>query len=265
MPMDKKERLIKALSSKRCLKVIAGIANFDKANVMQIVGSAYRAGAAAVDISAREDIVQEVIATYSDIPVFVSSVQPKELRRAMELGADVLELGNFEVLYEQGIYIKAEEVIKLTEEVLSSVKFNLDAGLSPLVSITIPGHLDVSKQVQLAMKLDAMGVDIIQTEGAALMNPQEAGALGQLKKVTLTLANTIELSKVLERSFLLTASGISPETAPLAIASGANGVGVGKYVNKLESEIEMIAAARSLVDSLKVESKHKDLVESIIK
>ncbi len=263
--MDKRTKLIRALETKRCLKVIAGIGNFDKENVMKIVGAANAAGAAAVDICAREDIVSDVVRSFPELPVFVSSIDPKELRRSIELGADVVELGNFEVLYEQGIHIKAEEVIKLTEEIISSVKFNLDAGYNPLVSVTIPGHLSVDKQIKLAMKLDTMGVDIIQTEGAAMVSPDGAGALGQLQKVTLTLANTIEFSKVLEKAFLLTASGITPETAPLAIASGANGVGVGKYINKLESDLEMVAASRTLVESLqKVENKHRDLVESII-
>jgi thiamine monophosphate synthase len=38
----------------------------------------------------------------------------------------------------------------------------------------------------------------------------------------------------------MAASGISSVTAPLAIAAGASGVGVGSAVNKLNSDIAML-------------------------
>jgi hypothetical protein len=36
----------------------------------------------------------------------------------------------------------------------------------------------------------------------------------------------------------------------MAIAAGASGIGVGSAINKLSSEIEMIAVVRSLVEAL---------------
>ena len=39
-------------------------------------------------------------------------------------------------------------------------------------------------------------------------------------------------------------------TAPMAIAAGAAGVGVGSAVNKLNNEVAMIAAVRSLREAL---------------
>jgi Protein of unknown function (DUF561) len=47
------------------------------------------------------------------------------------------------------------------------------------------------------------------------------------------------------------ASGLSSVTAPLAIAAGASGIGVGSAVNQLNSEIAMIAVVRSLVEALR--------------
>ncbi len=119
-----------------------------------------------------------------------------------------------------------------------------------LVSITVPGHLDVKDQVELAEKLEILGVDLIQTEGSMIVQEKVSAALGQIEKVKLTLANTIEISKVLNNTFLMTASGITPDTAKLAIACGANGIGVGQYINKLESEIEMIAATKALLEAI---------------
>jgi len=41
-------------------------------------------------------------------------------------------------------------------------------------------------------------------------------------------------------------------TAPLAIAAGASGIGVGSAINKLDNEVSMIAVVRSLVEALEV-------------
>jgi Protein of unknown function (DUF561) len=51
----------------------------------------------------------------------------------------------------------------------------------------------------------------------------------------------------------LCASGLSDVTAPMAIAAGASGIGVGSAVNQLNSEIAMIAVVRSLVEAMAVQ------------
>lgn len=241
--MDRKSRVIRDLAARTCLKVIAGISNFDKARVLQIARAAEQMGVTCVDISAREDIVTEVLAITDQTAVMVSSIKPAELLRAEELGADMVELGNFEALHEEGIYPNVGEVYAWAQEIMTARK-------SALVSITIPGHLSVAEQVELALRLEELGVDMIQTEGASLVGASSAGALGQIEKVRLTLANTLEISKAVTDVFVLTASGISPDTAKLAIASGAHGIGVGKYVNRLETEIEMLAAIGALKQSI---------------
>ena len=85
------------LSAKRAVKVIAGIDNFDIDNVKKVVKAAEVSGASAVDICADEHIVSE-IRNMTEMPLFVSSIVPSELARAVELGADAIELGNFDVL-----------------------------------------------------------------------------------------------------------------------------------------------------------------------
>ena len=57
----------------------------------------------------------------------------------------------------------------------------------------------------------------------------------------------------------MTASGITSTTAPLAIAAGACGVGVGSCINKLSSTLEMAATARSIVEAV-VAQKEVSLV-----
>ena len=48
----------------------------------------------------------------------------------------------------------------------------------------------------------------------------------------------------------MAASGISHVTAPLALAAGAAGVGVGSAVNKLNSPLAMHAAVRQVRESM---------------
>ncbi len=255
--MDKKSIVIRDLQAKNCLKVIAGINNFNKDRVLQIVRAADQMQASCVDISAREDIVTEAVAIAENTAIVVSSINIAELIRAEELGADVLELGNFEALHDEGIFPSTDQVYNWASEIMSARK-------QALVSITIPGHLSVSEQVTLATKLEELGIDILQTEGASLVEASSPAALGQIEKVRLTLANTIEISKAVSSTFILTASGISPDTAKLAIAAGAHGVGIGKYVNKLESSLEMMAAIKALQESLDAKHAVKNLLESSI-
>ena len=53
---------------------------------------------------------------------------------------------------------------------------------------------------------------------------------------------------------VISASGLSEITVPMAISVGASGVGIGSAVNKLNTELAMIATVRGLrqaLDSLK--------------
>ena len=117
------------------------------------------------------------------------------------------------------------------------------------LSVTVPHTLDLDQQVQLATDLVQAGADIIQTEGGTSSHPIHPGTLGLIEKAAPTLAAAYEISRAVDVP-VLCASGLSSVTAPLAIASGATGIGVGSAVNQLNSEIAMIAAVRSLVEAL---------------
>jgi thiazole synthase ThiGH ThiG subunit len=98
-----------------------------------------------------------------------------------------------------------------------------------------------------------LGADIIQTEGGTSSQPLHAGTLGLIEKAAPALAAATEISRAVSVP-VLCASGISSITAPLAIAAGASGVGVGSAINKLNDPIAMIAAVRSLMESLTTSS-----------
>ena len=110
-----------ALQARNAVKVIAGIANFDLNNVLQVARAAEAAQAHAVDVAARPEIVKAVREVTSPA-IFASSVEPQELAAAVAAGADVAELGNFDALYNQGLFLSAEDVLKLAEDLDDIVK-----------------------------------------------------------------------------------------------------------------------------------------------
>ena len=70
-----------------------------------------------------------------------------------------------------------------------------------------------------------------------------------------TLAVTYAISQEFKKQSveipIMSASGLSQVTCPLAISCGASAVGVGSAVNKLDDLISMIAVVRGLKESLK--------------
>lgn len=251
--MNRKAKLMRSIEEKSMVKIIAGIDNFDIENVKKVVCAADMAGATAVDIAAREDIIA-LAKELTDIAIFVSSINPEELEMAVNMGVDAIEIGNYDALYKKGLRITAEDVLDITQKTLNLV------GDDVFLSVTVPGHLDISEQIQLAQQLQVMGVNMIQSEGASVANVQNTGARGLLEKANVSIANTIELIRNIDVP-VMTASGITSTTASMAFAAGASGIGVGSCVNKLSSTIEMAATARAIVEaSKKVESRTEALV-----
>ncbi len=239
--MSRIDSFKQALSEKRAVKIISGIDNFDVNRVKNVVIAAEQAGASAVDICADREIIS-MVRNMTDMPIFVSSIKPQELADAVALGADAIELGNFDALYKNGMSFNAEQVLNLVRETLNPINKE-----DVFFCVTIPGSIEISDQISMARKLEEWGIDLIQTEGHFSENNMSTGVKGLLDRAELTLANTIELSRNVEIP-IMTATGINPTTASLAFASGASAIGCGSCVNKLDSEISMIAVAKSLVE-----------------
>lgn len=230
-----------AFEQKRALKVISGLQNFDRANVAAVVKAAELGGATFVDIAADADLIR-MVKELTHLPVCVSAVEPEQFVMAVAAGADLIEIGNFDSFYAQGRVFGAAEVLALTQQTRALLP-------DVTLSVTVPHVLALDEQVALAEALVEAGADIIQTEGGTSAAPQSAGVLGLIEKAAPTLAAAYEISNAVNVP-VLCASGISSVTAPMAVAAGAAGVGVGSAINQLNSEIAMVAAVRSLVEAL---------------
>lgn len=239
--MSRIETFKKHLSEKRAVKVIAGIDNFNIENIKKVVCSAEQANASAVDVAYSEDIIR-IAREKTNLPIFVSSIEPIELANAVELGVDAIEVGNYDVLYKKGIRVSAKEILDIVTETLRLLN-----GKETFISVTVPGHIDINEQIALAKQLEELNIDLIQTEGSATVSTSNGGARGLLETAQVSIANTIDLVRNIDIP-VMTASGITTTTAPLAFAAGASAIGVGSSVNKLDSTIAMIAVIRTLVE-----------------
>jgi hypothetical protein len=241
IPMTIHPLLQTAFQHHAALKIISGLTNFDRDRVAAVVKAADRGGATFVDIAADADLVR-MAKQLTSLPICVSAVEPDQFVVAVAAGADLIEIGNFDAFYAQGIQFEAAEVLALTQRTRLLLPHTL-------LSVTVPHTLTLDQQVQLAEALVNAGADIIQTEGGTSSQPHHAGTLGLVEKAAPTLAAAYEISRAVTVP-VLCASGLSSVTAPMAIAAGAAGIGVGSAVNQLNSEIAMIAVVRSLVEAL---------------
>jgi hypothetical protein len=237
-------QLAQALNQRNALKVISGLNNFDRERVTAVVKAAEVGGATFVDIAAEPSLV-EAIRNLTNLPICVSAVEPELFVSAVNAGADLIEIGNFDSFYSQGRRFEALEVLELTQK----TRYLLP---QVTLSVTVPHILALDEQVQLAELLVEVGADIIQTEGGTSIQPINPGVRGLIEKAAPTLAAAYSISQAVDIP-VLCASGLSSVTVPMAIAAGASGVGVGSAINQLDSEIAMIAVVRSLVEALNSE------------
>jgi len=234
--------LQKSIQNRSFLKVISGLNNFNAESVLQIAKAADMGGADLLDIACKPELV-ELAMQASNIPVCVSSVEPKLFPQVVKAGASIIEIGNFDSFYPDGRFFSANEVLSLaieSRQLLPEV----------VLSVTVPHTLPLDGQAELALNLVDVGVDLIQTEGGTSSHPISAGTLGLIEKASPTLAATFAIAAALKGSDsdvpVICASGLSEVTVPMAISVGATGVGVGSAINKLDNELSMIATVKGL-------------------
>jgi DhnA family fructose-bisphosphate aldolase class Ia len=239
--MSMNSQLQTALRQRRAVKIISGLNNFNIDKVSAVVKAAQAGGATFVDIAADRALIQQVKQLIA-LPVCVSAVEAQLLADAVEAGADLVEIGNFDSFYAQGRRFEAMKVLALTQATRQLLP-------NTTLSVTVPHILALDEQVRLAEALVEAGADIIQTEGATSATPNHAGILGLIEKAAPTLAAAHAISHAVTVP-VLCASGLSDVTVLMAIAAGASGVGIGSAINQLNDQVAMVAAVRSLVEAL---------------
>lgn len=251
MKMFSKKDVLKPFINGNALKVISGLQNFDSISVQNVANAAYVGGASHVDIACDAKLVS-LVKSKINIPICVSSIVPSQFVEAVAAGADMIEIGNFDSFYSQGISFTSADVLEITRETRSLLP---DIPLS----VTIPYHLSLSEQIELAQTLESMyAVDIIQTEGKFKVSPVGKGIQEMIEIAAPTIASAYALSRAVKIP-VMCASGLTDVTVPLAIASGARGVGIGSMVSQCKSPQQMIMAVTAIAASMGRQTTNTDI------
>lgn len=206
-----REVVLRPFADGKAFKVISGLHNFDSTLVRDVAWAAENGGASHIDIACRPELVR-VARSVCSLPICVSSVQPSEFVAAVAAGANMVEIGNFDSFYSQGLQFSADDVLSMTKEVRK---------LLPAVplSVTIPHTLSLSEQILLAKNLEENGADVIQTEGKFSANLAGMGVQELIEIASPTLAAAYAISRAVKIP-VMCASGLTDVTVPMALAAG---------------------------------------------
>lgn len=253
-------RVKESLESKSALKVISGIDNTTIDKVIKIVKAASLSKATYVDIAANPRLVYD-IKNMCNLPICVSSINPLDIYNCLVAGADIIEIGNYDFFYKNGIYLTLDQILSLALEVKSFAP-NVD------ICVTIPYHISLLDQLNLAKKLEMIGINLIQTEGLANLSESRYinsnVNISNLNNTFLpSLLSTYMISRVVKIP-IIAASGCKNLTVSLSSIYGASGVGLGSSLTRLRSIPAMVnyinQSSNSLVSSMSLEHQFDKLI-----
>ena len=239
----------------KVVKVITQLSNFNMSDVSRKIKAAELGGATYVDIAAHPDIVLES-KLWTSLPICVSSIDPIALYKCVLVGADMVEIGNFDTFYDRNIYFSEKQVINLAKE----VKFLLN---NIKVCITIPHKFLLDQQIQLAVKLKKIAIEVIQTEGRSTKNRLLSKCNSRVLNSTCRASSTLSSSYIISKYInvpVIASSGIDILSAPIAISYGVSGVGLCSSLNKLQDIKSMAIYVNEIVISLSKSNSNESCI-----
>nr|YP_009244303.1 hypothetical protein Gvag_090 [Gelidium vagum]AMK96545.1 hypothetical protein Gvag_090 [Gelidium vagum] len=223
-------RLKQDLKNKQVIKIIAGLSNFDVTNVIKTVKAAEISGSTYVDVASNPKLIK-ILKSLTNLPICVSSIDAQELYNCLLAGADILEIGNFDVFYRKYIYFSVYQIINLVKQVKSFSK-------SKPLCVTIPHILSLNDQIYLVQQLQKLDIDMIQTEGyinrSQIISSMSSPILQAINLSSSTLSSSYILSKYTKMP-IIASSQINSVSAPIAISYGASGIGICSALKDLKS------------------------------
>ncbi len=250
----------KALKSRSALKVISGINNTNIDSVIKIVQAADLSQATYVDIAANPRLVDNV-KHLSNLPICISSINPLDIYNCLIAGADIIEIGNYDFFYKNSLYLTAEQILSLVLEV-KLFAGNVD------ICVTIPYHISLSSQLELAKELEIVGVNLIQTEGVAnLCEFKYLNSNLDISNINNTflpsLLSTYMISKVIKTP-IITASGCKNLVSSVAFNYGASGIGLGSSLKKYQNITDMVKYINQSYNSLALSNSLEHNLDKLI-
>ncbi|KAK3032679.1 hypothetical protein RJ639_036743 [Escallonia herrerae] len=177
--------------------------NLNWDNVASVVTAADKGGATHVDIACDPELVK-LATSLTSLPVCVSSVDPEAFLAAVEAGALMVEIGNYDSFYEMGVIFSPEQILSLTKEtnrILPSVKLaeQLEQeGASPTLAAAYSISRAVKIPVMCSSGLSAVTAPMAITAGAAGVGV--GSAVNKLNDVVAMIAEVRSLADSLNLS-----------------------------------------------------------------
>lgn len=238
-------KLKQDLKKKKVIKIISGLSNFNLVDIIKTIKAAEISGATYVDIASNPKLVK-VLRSITDLPICVSSIEPRDLYNCLLSGADILEIGNYDAFYDRGIIFSAFQIIYLVNEIKSFLA-------DKLLCVTIPHTLLLQDKIFLAQTLYEAGVTMIQTEGSITKGEFSVGSesllLNSSNRSTSALSTAYAISKYTDIP-VIASSGINSVSAPIAISSGASGIGICSSLSNYNSIAQKVDYINQIVSSM---------------
>nr|ARW63680.1 hypothetical protein [Chondria sp. (in: red algae)] len=234
--------LYKYFQSRKVVKLITGIDNLSVSNILSMAKAAELSGVTYLDVVANTKVVR-LLKSISYLPICVSSISPIELYNCVIAGADLVEIGNFDFCYKQGIYLTSSEILNLAKEVRFLVG-DID------ICVTIPYYMSFQEQINLAQDLEFLGINILQTESVFTKNKSAASSLfnnnifNYLYPSCSSLLSTYIISSQVQLP-VIASSSINHLSSNLALSLGASGVGISSIVKQQGDILQIVKYLKS--------------------
>lgn len=245
------KKLNDMFNKKQVVKIISGIDNTNFNAILKYIKTCEMSNATYIDIIANPNIVS-IVKRITKLPICVSSISVKALYDCVQAGADIIEIGNFDSFYNEGIILSASQILAIAKQVRNVFPY-ID------ICVTIPHSLKLEQQLMLALQLEKIGVNIIQTEGRLMQlknnfDHNKNDLYNSICHASLALSSVYHLSQSINIP-IIASSSINSVNAPLALAYGASGIGIKSAIGKLSGIQPMSSYINEIVCSFNINNR----------
>ena len=242
------KKLNDMFTKKQVVKIISGIDNTNFNIILKYIKTCEMSNATYIDITANPNIVS-VVKRLTDLPICISSISVKALYDCVQAGADIIEIGNFDSFYSEGIILSSEQIVAMANQIRTLFPY-ID------ICVTIPHTLQLEQQVILALQLEKIGVNIIQTEGKLIQSNNDIdndknNLYSSICRASLALSSVYYLSKSINIP-IIASSSINSVNAPIALAYGASGIGIKSAISDLSCINQMSSYINEIICSFDI-------------
>lgn len=223
------EILQKHIREKRAIIVAAGD-NYDKDFIIKLSQSAQKGRASAVEIPCDKQLL-EIARKNTKLPIIASSIHPFELKEALNMGFDGINIGNFYPKNNKSQLYNANEIYDIILEAIALIN-----DYETYKIVTIPAYLNIKKQIELIKKIELFDINAIE-----IYSSKKA-----LKEINLTLQTSNENSKenileLIQNTAIPIINGneIDSFNSKMAFDNGADGVSLQTSLANCETQIQM--------------------------